>query len=78
MFYDPKHKFGAPEHFYFAEKRDIRGFSFARQWDHHGAKIIPKQYTGCFMNNVTNSKRNISGNNACISTKKLHGITLRS
>ena len=31
MFYDPKHKFGAPEHFYFAEKRDIRGFSFARQ-----------------------------------------------
>ena len=25
--------------------------------------------TGCFTNNVTNSKRNISRNNACISTK---------
>ena len=28
-----------------------------------------EQYTGCFTNNVTNSKRNISRNNACISTK---------
>ena len=26
-------------------------------------------YTGCFTNNVTNLKRNISGNIACISTK---------
>ena len=26
-------------------------------------------FTGCFTNNVTNSKRNISGHKACISTK---------
>ena len=29
--------------------------------------VLPVR-TGCFINNVTSSKRNISGNNACIST----------
>ena len=32
-------------------------------------KIGATEGTGCFTNNVTNSKRNISRNNACISTK---------
>ena len=31
--------------------------------------IILGPITGCLINNVTNSKRNISGNNACISIR---------
>ena len=39
VLYDAKHKIEAPEHFYFAEKRDIRGFSFARQYTLKALKI---------------------------------------
>ena len=40
-------------------------YIFLRKW----AKFVGLPGTGCFINNVTSSKRNISGNIACISTK---------